>query len=497
MDEMKPTPEFEEKIRKAMRSPDVSPEFANRLRSELVRRSVKMKPKIFKPAWALAFVLVLTILVVSAPGLVAALGRVFGYIPDVGLVETTNGLRMLAEPVSVTRDGITLTIKTVLVYEDHVELTYEVNGIDAVYGNTSDMCGAYHPDNNFWSDADADLRLPDGTLVRRDYAGEYQFANRYAMQPVYALQLPADVDELTLVLKCIPFTKLGEVPGNWEIPFKLSTVPAGTVVGYPVIEVTPPADAETPASPSTEVDSTPNVMMSLERIVPTDSNTVLYMHFNMENADPSLISIMPRNAYVIDSLGRQIRLIGSFVWQPFEHQVGSSFEFITESRPANGSLTVVVDQVIAYYMPLYTDPPQMTAEEMTFTFNVGDNPQYGQKWDLNKTFTIAGYDFEIVSAEAVTFEDVAKNNNYIDGSQGYDYGYQFIVKAVPTLELIAEMDIRGDEYQCWLTDVHKVEAQPLIYTQLCRNGYPKGQVAVTIREMSITLNEVLKTEWKP
>jgi hypothetical protein len=317
------------------------------------------------------------------------------------------------------------------------------------------------------------------------------------MQPVYAIQLPADVDELTFVLKCIPFTKLGEVPENWDIPFKLVTVPAGTVVGFPVIEVTPPATEETPASPSAEAVPAPKVTMNLERIVPTDSNTVLYLRFNMENADPSLISIMPRNAYVIDSMGQQIRLIGSFVWQPFEHQVGSSFEFITESRPANGSLTVVVDQVVAYYMPLYTDPPQTTAEEMTFTFDAGENPQYGQKWDLNRTFTIASYDFEIVSAQAVTFEDVANNHNYIDGSQGYDYGYQFIVEADPSLELIAEMDIHGDEYQCWLTDVNKVETQPLTYTQLCKNGYPKRQVAVTIREMSITLTEDLKVEWKP
>ncbi|MBE0670769.1 MAG: DUF4179 domain-containing protein [Anaerolineales bacterium] len=497
MNDLNPSPEFEEKVRNAMKSPDASPEFANRLRNELVRRPVKMKPKIFKPAWALAFMLALMVIVVSAPGLAAALGRVFGYIPEVGVVETTNGLRMLAEPVSATRDGITLTITNVFVYEDRVELKYEVNGIEPVYSNAPGTCGAVRPDNNFWSDADADLRLPDGTLIRRDYAGKYQFANRYAMQPVYAIQLPADVDELTFVLKCIPFTKLGEVPENWDIPFKLVTVPAGTVVGFPVIEVTPPATEEAPASISTEVVSTPKVTMTLERIVPTDSNTVLYLRFNMENADPSLISIMPRNAYVIDSMGQQIRLIGSFVWQPFEHQVGSSFEFITESRPANGSLTVVVDQVVAYYMPLYTDPPQTTAEEMTFTFDAGKNPQYGQKWGLNRTFTIAGYDFEIVSAQAVTFEELPNHQNFIDGSQGYDYGYQFIVEANPALELIAEMDIHGDEYQCWLTDVNKVETQPLIYTQLCKNGYPEGQVAVTIREMSITLTEDLKVEWKP
>ncbi|MBL8076367.1 MAG: DUF4179 domain-containing protein [Anaerolineales bacterium] len=504
MNDLNPSPEFEEKVRNAIKSPDASPEFANRLRNELVRRPVKMKPMIFKPAWALAFMLAMTVIVVSAPGLAAALGRVFGYIPEVGLVETTSGLRMLAEPVSVARDGVTLTITNVFVYEDRVELKYEVSGIapendgwQAADSNTNPtaFCGGVNPGSLYNPEGDPHLRLPDGTTLERDYTGKYP-QNMFAMQPVYEAAVPADVTQLTFALKCIPMARLGVIPENWELTFDLVTVPAGTVVGEPVIEV-PPATQETVASPSAEVVSAPKVTMTLERIVPTDSNTVLYLHFNMENADPSLISIMPRSVYVIDSMGQHIRLVGSFVWQPFEHQVGSSFEFISESRPADGPLTVVAEQVIAYYMPLYTDPPQMTTEEMTFTFDAGEDPQVGQKWGLNKTFTIAGYDFEIVSAQAVTFDDLPNRQSFIDGSQGYDYGYQFIVEADPALELTAEMDIHADEAQCWLSDVNKVETQPLLYTQLCRNGYPKGGVAVTIREMSITLNEDLQVEWKP
>jgi hypothetical protein len=61
---------------------------------------------------------------------------------------------------------------------------------------------------------------------------------------------------------------------------------------------------------------------------------------------------------------------------------------------------------------------------------------------LNKTFTIAGYEFEIVTAQAVTFSDI-ETPNYIDGSQGYDFGYQFTVEADPSLGLSVEMDIRA------------------------------------------------------
>jgi hypothetical protein len=203
---------------------------------------------------------------------------------------------------------------------------------------------------------------------------------------------------------------------------------------------------------------------------------------------------MPRGAYIIDSLGQKIPLRGGFVWQPFEHKVGSAFEFVSESKPTDGRLTIVVEQVIAYYMPLYTDPPQATPEEMTFSFDAGENPQHGRKWDLNKTFTIAGFDFEIVSAQAVTFSDI-ETPSFIDGSQGYDYGYQFAVEADPSLGMSVEMDIKRDN--CWLYDVKKIEPSSLLYTQLCRNGYPTGEVAVTIREMSITLEEDLQVEWIP
>lgn len=507
MSDLNPSPDFEEKVRKAMQTPNANPEFANRLRNELVRRPVKMKPRFtLKPAWVMAAVMALSVFTIGAPRLAAAFGKMFGYVPEVGLVETTNGLRMLAEPISSTRDGVTITITNVFAYPDRIELQYEVSGIAPENDgwqsedrniNPTAFCGGVNPGSTYNKAGDARLRLPDGTVLERDYTGKYP-KNVFAMQPVYDGALPAGVTSLTFVLDCIPQARLGVVPEHWELALELVEVPAGTVVGEPVIEVTQPVvTEEAPASDSTETVSAPKVTITLERIVPTDTNTVVYFHLNMKNADPSLVSIMPRSVYVIDSLGQQFRMVGSFVWQPFEHKVGSAFEFVSEGKPATGPLTVVVDEMTAYYMPMYVDPPQATPEEMTFTFDVGENPQYGQKWDLNIPFTIAGYDFEIVSAQASNFDDVAKVHDYIDGPQGYEYGYQFMVAADPSLELLVEMDIRGDEYQCWLSDVNKVETQPLLYTQLCKNGYPKGQVSVTILEMSIVLDDDVQAEWIP
>lgn len=503
MNDLNPSPEFEEKVRQAMDVPNASPEFVNKLRSELVRAPVKVKPRfMFRPAWALAFAMALAVLVVSAPVVGAALGRLLGYVPEVGLVENTGNLKMLAEPVSVTREGVTVTISSVFVFEDRVELEYEVAGIKENYSNQPEMCGSVHPGNGFWSDADADLRLPDGTMVRRDYAGEFQFENRYAMKPIYAVQVPAGVSELTMILKCIPFTRLGDVPENWEIPFKLISVPAGTVVGAPVIEVVQPTETQSVKEP-TELPATavsnlpaPVVTMKLEKLVPMDSATVFYFSMDMKNMDPSLISIMPVSVYVIDSLGQKIQLIGNFALQPFEHRVGSLFPYTSASKPADGPLTVVVENAVAYYAPLYTDPPQATPEEMSFTFDAGTNPQQGQTWELNNEIMIAGYPVKITSARAVTWEDV-KIPSFIDGSQGYEYGYQFQVESAPSVKLDVEMDIMQDNCGFPVKTDYMPVGSSLSYSHLCRDSYPNGQVKVTIWELAVLLENTWQSTWTP
>lgn len=512
MNQTQPSPEFEETIRAAMDVPNPSPEFVKKLHNELAKGPVHMKPRfMIRPAWVVAFVLALVVLAVSMPSVTAALGRLFGYVPNVGLVENTGNLRILAEPVSVERDGITLTVQNVIVYEDHVEVIYDVQGIapendgtqaEDQFTNPTAFCGGVNIGDLAITDGDARLRLPDGTLLERASPGLYP-QNAFAMKPVYQANVPADVMEMTLVLKCIPWARLGAVPENWEVPIPLTSVPAETVVGAPVIEVEQPtldASINTAEPPATEqaAQNSPVITMQLEKIVPMDSATIFYFRMDMENKDPSLISIMPVSVYVLDSQGQKIQLIGNFPWQPFEHRAGSLFEYTSSAKPAEGPLTVIVENAVAYYAPLYTDPPQATPEEMSFTFDVGTNPQRGQTWELNREFEIGGYSLKILSARAVVWDDV-KEPDYVDGSQGYDYGYQFAVEFEPTLKMSAEMDIMSESPMCGLPvgAPFQPESSTLLYTQLCRDMYPSGQVKVTIREMAVLIENTWQSAWQP
>ncbi|HSL44902.1 MAG TPA: DUF4179 domain-containing protein [Anaerolineales bacterium] len=513
MNDLNFSPEFEEKVRRAVDVPNASPEFVNRLRNELAGKPTKTEPRfVFRPAWAVAFVFALAVAIASAPGVTAAIGRLLGYVPEVGIVENTGSLRILAEPVSVTREGITLTIDYVYVYADHVELAYSVTGIPAqndgwqaedATTNPTAFCGGVNVGDMASKDGDARLRLPDGTLLERDYTGKYP-QNAFAMKPVYEASIPADGTEMTLVLKCIPISRLGVVPENWEVPFSLVSVPPETVIGAPVIEVAPTnivqSTVEPVASPVAESPAIPQpvVNMTLHKMVPMDATTIYYFSLDIEDSDPSLISIMPVDAYLIDSLGQKIDLIGNFPWQPFEHRVGSLFEYRSASKPADGPMTVVVENAVAYYAPLYVEPPQATPEEMSFTFDVSSDPQQGQTWELNNEFEIAGYDLKVTSARAVIWEEV-QEPSFIDGSQGYEFGYQFAVEAEPGVKFTLWMDIMSESPMCWLTTgvPHIPSGSSLLYTQLCRERYPSGLVKVTIAELAVLLENTWQFTWTP
>lgn len=511
MNEINPTPEFEEQVRKAVAVPNASPEFVNQLRNKLTKGPEKMRSQtMFKPAWAVSFVLALAVMVAGIPGVAAAIGRLFGYVPEVGLVENTGSLRILAEPASLMRDGVTLLVKNVIVYEDRVEVSYEVEGLapfnDATRAedagsNPTAFCGGMNLGDAPNTDGDARLRLPDGTLLERDTTGLYP-QNAFAMTPVYKAVVPAEVTELTLVLKCLPWARRGVVPENWEVPLKLKSVPADEVVGVPVIEVAQPTVAqpvdEPPASAPTEAPALPApiVSLALEKLVPMQSWMVFYFRLNVENPDPALISVMPSSVHVIDSQGQKIQLIGNFAWQPFEHRVGSLFEYTSQTQPAAGPLTLVVENAEAYYAPMYVEPKQATPEEMSFTFDVGSNPQQGQTWELDREILIAGYPVRITSARAVNWEDV-KEPSFIDGSQGYEYGYQFNVESDPSVKLDVEMDIMQDNCGFAIKTDYRPVSSSLLYSQLCRDAYPSGQVKVTIWQLAVLLEDTWQVTWTP
>jgi hypothetical protein len=506
MSEFNPSPEFEEKVRRAVAVPDADPEFVRKLQTELARRPVKIKKRprfVLKPAWAFAIALVAIAVIAATPAAVNALKKLLGYVPNVGLVENTGNLRMLAKPVSVTRDGVTLTISSVFVYEDHVELIYDVQGVSAENNgwdpaNSSEnpklFCGGVVPGDSPPKEGNAVLRLPDGTVLERDGTGKYP-QDQFAMKPVYETKVPEDVTGMTLLLDCIPEARRGAVPENWEVPFRLIRVPEGTVVGNPVIDVNATSEPVATATVSSTTSSSVfQVTFTLDRVAQTENGPVFYIHMNVANPPSGLVTVFPRDVYAVDSRGHKIQLMNN---TPYSDDPSTVWEYASTERPADGPLTLVVADAVAKY-----SSPKGTS----FSFDAGENPYPGQTWAFHQEVDVAGYKFELNLIRAITFDDIKDNPeiwdpqgkpDYPEGSQGFDHGYQFTYRLDPSLGILGVgTEIQSD--QCGLTDVRPMAPTVVIYdNQLCRAGYPKGTVSVSIHDLTVLLKNIGQVTWAP
>jgi hypothetical protein len=274
----------------------------------------------------------------------------------------------------------------------------------------------------------------------------------------------------------------------------LDALAESLLVGLPATSDMTPSTAEPIAldlSAPKSVQPSPQVTFTLESVSQTDTGPIFYIRLNMENPNPHMVSAVPGNVYVIDSLGQKITLVNN---ARASGDLSTVYEYIPTAKPADGALTLVVADAYMKY-----EPPSDTL----FTFDVGENPQLGQTWDINQSVNIEGYIVNLASARAITFADIEDNPyiwdpnggpDYPDGSQGFDNGYQFSFNFDAPVSNVA-MDIVSDS--CSMSEVRPAPSASMFYIQLCRDGFPKGNVKVILREISILVENVGQVVWKP
>ena len=109
------SPDFEERLHKAVKAPEADAAFVSGLRSILVAAFDAKPARRFSPrlAWGAAVALALLIggSLLFSPQVVEAIGRLLGYIPGVGYVENGPALRVLAAPVTIQKEGVVFTLE--------------------------------------------------------------------------------------------------------------------------------------------------------------------------------------------------------------------------------------------------------------------------------------------------------------------------------------------------------------------------------------------------
>lgn len=357
----------------------------------------------------LAILLALTLLT----GVAYAIGRLTGFIPGIGFVETS-ALRVLAEPVSVTRDGITLTVEQVMLSTDKTVLVYTVEGIPAdAYEGGEGVQGSSNVSSSvgitlegtpevFVSSvesaggcvADTRVLLPNGSMlgVRSGEASGWisGFESRIVYDPI-----PTEVDEATFLLSCVEGTIQGRLPENWKVPLRFIPAPPDLTV-LPVVDVIPSESV---------LDGTESAM-TLEKVIETDSGYILIGKFRSiglpANAKAQGISDWIK---VVDANGQAVDVAPANNMEPSTVFGELIWGYEIEGKQHAWPLTLKIDSVNVLF-------DQQTTE---IKFDTGANPQTGQVWILNQDAQIAGYTIRVISIERTV------------------NGYSFIFKADPSV----------------------------------------------------------------
>ncbi|MGB4595996.1 MAG: hypothetical protein WBI14_08845 [Anaerolineaceae bacterium] len=250
---------FEKDIKQSYRLPDADPAFFNRLEVKLQTfqpsTEAKAKPSFhLARGWAYAmttiFLMVVMVLAIGPSKVLAQIQAVFGYVPDVGLVDTSSPFRQLAEPVSDARDGVTLTIQSAFLSADGTIITYAMSDLPveikrARFGDPECLTPAY-------------LTLPDGSQVKASgSSGGLTPGGSFVHEIRFSDPLPANIKQATLIFPCLEGTAQGKGPEDWQ--FALAFKPAHeNMVVYPATLMPPQAKIENPVPTIAEPYAQPN-----------------------------------------------------------------------------------------------------------------------------------------------------------------------------------------------------------------------------------------------
>jgi len=374
---MLPRPEFLASLRaRLVEQPPQSPSFGERVR--LVFR---------RPAWVTAlvviFLLAAALLAVGPQRVFAAFQELFGYIPGVGIIDQSAPIRVLAEPVSVSRAGISITVTSATLSGDRTHIDYRIFGVPgSAYPGREDVIGCTQPEY---------LRLPDGTKLGRL---DQDFA------PV-----PAGVNEAVFVIPCIPDTLPGKAPENWELPLRFVPAPPDLTV-MPVIELSPsPQPSPTPgatALPENGV-ATPTAperaAVTVDKVIETGDGYILVGQLQPQSqaGEWPQFTGAPK---IQDASGKSVPYT---IPQDVNPDGVNGWAVQFQAAGLAYPLTITFSGV-----DIRQADPGATAE---FTFDAGSNPQPGQQWTPNQDIQLAGHTLKLVSITA-------------DSGGGYSFEFQ-------------------------------------------------------------------------
>ncbi len=374
-----------------------SEEFVSKLQVQLICKAQEQKqhkdrPFYLRPAWLATSLILLALLIsffaIGPSRVVAAFQKLLGYVPGTGLVSTDAPLRVLAEPVEQTRDGVTITVASALLSADKTRIEYHVFGIPRdAYPDSEAVPGCIQQEY---------LRLPDGTELER--------MNGYPA-------IPANVNEAVLVIPCLANTLPGKAPENWEFPLRFIPAPAELTV-FPVEEVTP-TDKPTPdvaAQAGTftpQATQEPGASVQVLRSIDTENGYIIIVSFG-QNGDSTAWLQQTGVPYIIDAAGNKVHYsIPLDVQNSLPPDNTGAYVMAYKFNAAGVTFPLTI-----HYQGVLISANHPEAQ-VSINFDTGANPQPGQQWQINQQAELAGHKITLLSVTAGTRGEYSGYNFYL------------------------------------------------------------------------------------
>lgn len=353
---------------------DAVPDVVNllpRISAQLERKSFVMKLRT-KP---LFFILIVLLTLALLSGVVYAISKATGYVPEIGLIDQSVPLRVLAEPVSITRDEITITVTSALLSADKTAIFIKVENVPSSAYPTSESDGGCL--------GKVDLKLANGTMLEGGflYGGNW---NIFEQKLEYA-SIPSEINDAIVLIACIGGTIEGMLPTNWEIPIRFMPAPDNLTV-MPVIDLKPTLesniDTETPLVDS---QSLYGASLKIDKYIPLEDGYYLIGH--TEWTDERVANIAPGGwglkAY--DSLGNEVPIDPAIYDDDLirESLQPNQWAYKIYGKNFNSPITLSIDQLNVEYLTPILTTINLPVSELNF-----HSEYLGREWEIDVPINI-------------------------------------------------------------------------------------------------------------
>lgn len=356
---------------------DPRPEFLSNLRIRLAQQTPH-KPSfaeqvrmIFRrPAWVTTTLVVILmamgVIAVGPQRVEAVFNQLLGYISGIGFVENAENSRVLSEPVSVTRDGVTLTVEDAAIDAAYTHINIRVTGLDL----NNDLARQ----GSDISSGQRRLALPDGTnAVLESYRVEVD-GDALVIKMLYS-PLPENVMGATLLLDQIPGVSAGFPLENWQIPMQFQS-----------------GQADSRILAATQVDlpsqEQQGITMILKNVAQTPNMDIFNVKLVTNDPAVNVEGDWSQSLSLIDTNGHRIPISGTY-----DLNGSSSYTFQTQHLETGPGYTLGLSGTFTVFR-------KASANETRnhFFVDLGSNPEIDQSWVMDQTLEAAGHSIHLSSA---------------------------------------------------------------------------------------------------